>query len=284
MKTLCVLQHVEADYLGLMEDHFESRNIRFHYCRPFTPGGRVPAQATGFDGLIILGAGPLGMVSGDLVPSLAAELHLAGEFLRLGLAVIGIGLGAAILAVAAGGGAEQAPLRFAVTTARRTASDALAGHLPERLPSAIYMRDRPRLPAAARVLATGEGDEALVFQIGANCRRLSRPSGHQIGDGRRPDHGIRRSPRRHRRNADVAQVGTARDCRRIDPDHGRPDHNDRLDGTVTALYPVGLRQGATIALVTAHTIYARIAMFSLLKTGQVRRNANAGRSVRVEAD
>ena len=169
MKTLCVLQHVEADYLGLMEDHFESRNIRFHYCRPFTPGGRVPAQATGFDGLIILGAGPLGMVSGDLVPSLAAELHLAGEFLRLGLAVIGIGLGAAILAVAAGGGAEQAPLRFAMTTARRTASDALAGHLPERLPSAIYMRDRPRLPAAARVLASGEGDEALVFQIGANC-------------------------------------------------------------------------------------------------------------------
>jgi len=169
MKTLCVLQHVEADYLGLIEDHFENRNIRFHYCRPFTPGGRVPAEAAGFDGLIILGAGPKGIVSGDLVPSLAAELRLAGEFLRLGLPVVGIGLGAAILAVAAGGGADEAPLRFEVTTARRTAPDALAGHLPERLPSAIYMRDRPVLPAVARVLAVGEGDEALVFKIGDNC-------------------------------------------------------------------------------------------------------------------
>ena len=31
MKTLCVLQHVEAEYLGLIEDHFEGRNIRFRY-------------------------------------------------------------------------------------------------------------------------------------------------------------------------------------------------------------------------------------------------------------
>jgi len=169
MKTLLVLQHVEADYLGLMEDHFESRNIRFHYCRPFTPGGRVPAEPAGFDGLIILGAGPLGIVSGNPVPSLVPELRLAGEFLRLGLPVIGISLGAAILAVAAGGSAEEAPLRFEVTSARRRVHDALAGHLPERFPSAIYMRDRSVLPAGARVLATGESGEALVFQIGDNC-------------------------------------------------------------------------------------------------------------------
>jgi GMP synthase-like glutamine amidotransferase len=169
MKTLCVLQHVEADYLGLMEDHFESRNIRFHYCRPFTSGGRVPQEATGFDGLIILGAGPLGIVSGDPLPSLAAELRLAGEFLRLGLPVIGIGLGAVLLAVAAGGSAEEAPLRFEVTTARRISAGALAGHLPDEFPSAVYMRDRPVLPAGARILAVGASDEALVFQIGDNC-------------------------------------------------------------------------------------------------------------------
>ena len=67
MKTLCVLQHFESDYLGLMEDQFEGRNIRFRYCRPFTPGGMIPATAEGYDGLIILGAGPLGMVSGNLI-------------------------------------------------------------------------------------------------------------------------------------------------------------------------------------------------------------------------
>ena len=70
MKTLCVLQHVEAEYLGLMEDHFEGRNIRFQYVRPFTPGTIMPVSGEDFAGLVVLGAGPKGVVSGDLIPSL----------------------------------------------------------------------------------------------------------------------------------------------------------------------------------------------------------------------
>jgi GMP synthase-like glutamine amidotransferase len=169
MRTLCVLQHVEAEYLGLMEDHLEGRNIRFHYCRPFTPGATVPADAEGYHGLVLLGAGPLGIVSGSLIPSLGRELRLAGDFLDRGLPVVGIGVGACILAAAAGGGAEDAPLRFAVETARRLHPDALGGHLPASFPAAVYMRDRPVLPAASRVLAVGGDNEALVFQLRDNC-------------------------------------------------------------------------------------------------------------------
>jgi len=166
MKTLCALQHVEAEYLGLMEDHLEARSIRFRYCRPFTAGGRVPADASGYDGLILLGAGPYGAVSGALVPSLAAELRLTADFLQRDLPVVGIGLGAVILAVAAGGGAEEAPLRFEVATARRTRSDALAGHLPESFPYALYLRDRPVLPQGSATLAEGPAGEPVVFQMG----------------------------------------------------------------------------------------------------------------------
>ena len=166
MKTLCVLQHTEAEFLGLMEDHFESRAIRFQYCRPFTPGGLVPAAAGDFDGLVLLGAGPFGVVSGHLIPSLGAELRLAGDFLARDLPVIGIGAGACILAAAAGGGAEEAPLRFAVATARRTGPHVLAGHVPAAFPFAVYMRDRPVLPAGAAILAQGPGGEPALFQIG----------------------------------------------------------------------------------------------------------------------
>ncbi len=166
MKTLCVLQHTEAEYLGLIEDHLEARSIRFRYCRPFVAGGRVPQDADDYDGLILLGAGALGAVSGPLIPSLAAELRLTADFLKRNLPVVGIGVGAVILAIAAGGGALEAPLRFSVGTARRTVPGALGGHLPERLPVAIYMRDRPALPAAAHVLAADETGEAVVFQIG----------------------------------------------------------------------------------------------------------------------
>ena len=169
MKTLCVLQHVEAEYLGLLEDHFEGRNIRFRYCRPFTPGASLPTSAEEYDGLILLGAGPKGIVSGDLIPSLGAELRLTRDFLDRGLPVIGIGIGACILTTAAGGGAEEAPLRFTLDNARRVVPDALGGHVPPTFPVAVYMRDRPVLPGTARVLAVNQHDEPVVFQLRNNC-------------------------------------------------------------------------------------------------------------------
>lgn len=168
MKTLCVIQHTDAEFLGLMEDHFESRAIRFQYVRPLTPGGSVPAGAGDFDGLVLLGAGPRGIVSGDLVPSLAAELRLTQEFLRRERPVLGFGLGACILTAAAGGGADEAPLRFTVGRAFRVAADALCGHLPENYPLSVYMRDRPVLPRDARVLARDEAGAPALFQLGAN--------------------------------------------------------------------------------------------------------------------
>jgi len=169
MKTLCVIQHVEAEYLGLLEDHFEGRNIRFRYYRPFTPGASIPVSAEGFAGLVLLGAGPKGIVSGSLVPSLGAELRLTREYLAHGLPVIGIGLGTCILATAAGGGAEEAPLRFALDQAKRIVPDALNRHLPPSFPVASYMRDRAVLPSDAKVLAVGHGDEPAVFQLRDNC-------------------------------------------------------------------------------------------------------------------
>ena len=168
MKTVCVLQHIEADYLGLIEDHLEARSIRFRYCRPFIAGGRVPESADDYDGLIILGAGALGVVSGSLIPSLAAELRLATDFIARDLPVVGIGVGAAILAIAASGGAEEAPLRFTVRTAHAMPG-ALDGHLPDHFPVAIYMRDRPVLPDTAHVLATDQSGEPVVFQIGTRA-------------------------------------------------------------------------------------------------------------------
>lgn len=169
MKTLCVLQHVEAEYLGLMEDHFEGRNIRFRYYRPFTPGSTIPATAEGFAGLVILGVGPKGVVSGDLIASLGPELRLTHDFLQRKLPVVGIGAGTCILASAAGGGASEAPLRFTVENAHRVAPDALNGHLPQTFPVAVCMRDRPVLPAGTVVLATGDGGEPLIFQLHDNC-------------------------------------------------------------------------------------------------------------------
>lgn len=156
MKRILVLQHTEAEYLGLMEDHLEGRNIRFLYARPFTAGGGIPSLP-GSDGLILLGGGPYGVVSGHILPSLGPELRLAAAYLAEGKPVVGIGLGALILSIAAGGGAEEAPLRFTVEEARGELG------LPAHFPLACYLRDAPSLREGWEVAARGRDGAPLVF-------------------------------------------------------------------------------------------------------------------------
>jgi len=167
-KTLLVVQHTEGEFLGLLEDHLEGRGIRFGYLRPFA-GGTVPAEAGPNDGLVLLGGGPWGSAGGRDLPGLRAEISLVVDFLVRRKPVVGIGLGAQILAIASGGGAEAAPLVFEVGEARRTRDDALNGFLPDRYPLAVYMRDRPLPSADAVTLAEDAAGRPALFQLAGNC-------------------------------------------------------------------------------------------------------------------
>ena len=53
-----------------------------------------------------------------------------------------------------------------MTTAHRAEASALNGYLPEQYPLAIYMRDWPRPPADAAVLARDPGGRAVLWRIG----------------------------------------------------------------------------------------------------------------------
>lgn len=163
MKTLWVLQHTEAEYLGLIEDHFEGRNLRFRYFRPFAPGGMVPEKPGSADGLILLGGGPYGVVSGHILPSLGPELRLTRAALEAGLPVVGFGMGALILCAAAGGGVEEAPLRFDMVEARINDWNDAA---PQQMPLACYLRDRPLPGPGMRAVAHGPDGEVLAFTVG----------------------------------------------------------------------------------------------------------------------
>ena len=168
MNNLNVVQHTSADYLGLIEDHLEGRRIRFRYFRPFTEQGAVPQAGDVSDGLFLMGGGPWGSAGGRDLPTLEPEIRLTRGMLDQGKPVIGIGLGAQILAIAAGGGSQQAALEFQVGYANRVLDDALGGFMPERFPHVSYMRDRPILPADAKVLAEDEAGRPAVFQVGQN--------------------------------------------------------------------------------------------------------------------
>jgi GMP synthase-like glutamine amidotransferase len=169
MKTLAVIQHTSAEYLGLIEDHLEGRRIRFRYSRPFAAGGRVPKAGQLHDGLVLLGGGPWGSAGGRNVPTLIEELTLTKAALQKGLPVLGIGLGAQLLSIMAGGSVQQTDLRFEVGEATRVDPQALDGFLPERYPLVVYGRDRPLPPPDARILALDSTGHPALFQIGANA-------------------------------------------------------------------------------------------------------------------
>ena len=161
-----VVQHTSAEYLGLIEDHLEGRSIRFRYHRPFTGKAPLPKPDALGAGLVMLGGGPWGSAGKRDVPTLSQEIELARAALEQETPVIGIGLGAQILALAAGGSSEQAELGFSVGTARRTKENALNGYLPAEYPLAVYMRDWPVPPAGAEVLSLDQDGRAALWQVG----------------------------------------------------------------------------------------------------------------------
>ena len=181
MNVVAVVQHTAGEYLGLMEDHLEGRRIRFQYFRPFAGGGKLPANDLPADALILLGGGPWGSAGTRDLPTLAREVELTKARLAEGTPVIGIGLGAQILALAAGGTVETAEFEFEVATATRTSDDALNGFLPEEFTQVLYMRDLPVPPAAAQVLAEDPAGRPAIFQVGDNAYGFLGHPGIKLG-------------------------------------------------------------------------------------------------------
>jgi len=168
MNVVAVVQHTAGEYLGLIEDHLEGRRIRFQYFRPFAGGRKLPTADLPADAVILLGGGPWGSAGTRDLPTLAEEIDLTRKWLADRTPVIGIGLGAQILAIAAGGGSETADFVFGTGTATRSRDDALNGYLPESFAQVVYMRDRPVPPADAEILATDEAGRAAVFRVAGN--------------------------------------------------------------------------------------------------------------------
>lgn len=180
MNVVAVIQHTAGEYLGLIEDHLEGRRIRFQYYRPFA-AGKLPAADLPADALILLGGGPWGAAGSRDLPTLEQEVELTRRRLAEGTPVIGFGLGAQILALAAGGGVEARELTFEILSARRTRDDALNGYFPEHLTQVVYMRDWPRFPDSAEVLAQDGAGRAVAWQLGGTAFAFAGNPGVKLG-------------------------------------------------------------------------------------------------------
>lgn len=104
---LLVLQHVAHELLGTLNPLLKRAGFRIRYVN-FARHPDAQPSLDGYDGLIVLG-GPMSVNDAPRLPHLTTELHLIEDALRREIPVLGICLGAQLIAKTLGANVYRNP-------------------------------------------------------------------------------------------------------------------------------------------------------------------------------
>jgi GMP synthase (glutamine-hydrolysing) len=164
-----VFQHVAAEPLGTLDPMLRNRGHRVRYVNFHRDPDAVPDIAR-YDALIVLG-GPQMPDQGDRHPHLGVEMKCLEEALKRDIPVLGICLGAQLLAYALGGGVK--PMKrwemgwFDLEPTHYSAADPLFCALVEPNPAFHWHGYTFDLPEGAVHLARTESCENQAFRYGS---------------------------------------------------------------------------------------------------------------------
>ncbi len=177
MAKIYVLQHHPVENLGAIADALEGAALAWQYVRVYD-GQPVPASMKGAGGLIVMG-GPMGVDQTDRHPWLRDEMRLVEDAMKSNLPVLGVCLGAQILAAALGAKVARNPAGkeigwHPIRLDESAKHDRLMRDLPETMTPFHWHGDIFDLPPGAVSLASSEktpcqafrhGDKAYGFQF-----------------------------------------------------------------------------------------------------------------------
>jgi GMP synthase-like glutamine amidotransferase len=143
--------------------------------RSVREGDELPADLTGHDGLLVLG-GPQSSLDDDATsPELVGVRHLLAQAVAADIPVLGVCLGAQMLALAGGGRVRvgvEGPEVGATLVARRDAADADPLFRPVPLsPDVVewHHDEISELPPGATLLASGPMYPNQAYRVGRHC-------------------------------------------------------------------------------------------------------------------
>ena len=171
MSRLVVFQHVAAEPLGTLHARIRARGhrVRFHN---FQRDPRTEPDVEGYQGLIVLG-GPMNVEDRHCLPHLDAELRAIEAALRQDKPVLGICLGAQLLAHVLGAPVSRHGQKeigwYELETTGEGRADAVLGPLGERTPVFQWHGCTFGLPAGAVQLARTASCEQQAFRYGSNA-------------------------------------------------------------------------------------------------------------------
>jgi GMP synthase (glutamine-hydrolysing) len=168
MPKLLVFQHVAHEILGTLDPLLRSYGFRNRYYN----FGRTPdaqPRLDGYQGLIVLG-GPMNVDQTDAHPHLETEVRAIDDALERGLPVLGICLGAQLLAKALGARVEPNPEKeigwYDVSVTPEGKRDPLFAHFDESERLFQWHGDTFAIPDGAVRLASSAACANQAFRYG----------------------------------------------------------------------------------------------------------------------
>jgi GMP synthase (glutamine-hydrolysing) len=108
MRKLLVFQHVASEPLGHLDPLLRASGVRIRYVN-FGREPHAQPDVRRYDGLVVLG-GPMNVDQAEHLPHLAFEMQAIHEAVSCGRPMLGICLGAQLLAAATGGAVHPNPV------------------------------------------------------------------------------------------------------------------------------------------------------------------------------
>ena len=174
LPTIAVLQHVECETLGMMENIFRENNIDFSYIQPFN-GDKIPDNLTDFNALIIMG-GPMGVYDYAKFPFISDEITLIKNCLHSNKPILGICLGSQLLASALGSNIIPGPVKeigwYNIHLETQSNNDSLFHDLDDPFSAFLWHGDIFNLPVGATKLASSDLTDCQAFKFGTNAYGL----------------------------------------------------------------------------------------------------------------
>jgi GMP synthase (glutamine-hydrolysing) len=175
MAKVYVLQHHPIENLGTIAEALQGAALAWQYIR-IHEGHPVPKDMKGAGGLIVMG-GPMAVYQTDHYPFLRDEMQLVEQAVREELPVLGVCLGAQIVAAALGAKVTRNPAGKEIGWRPVTLSDAA---LEDRLWRGVAPTITPfhwhgdifEVPASAVSLASSEKTPCQGFRYGNSVYAL----------------------------------------------------------------------------------------------------------------
>jgi GMP synthase (glutamine-hydrolysing) len=170
MRRLLVFQHVSFEILGTLHPLLKARGFRIRYAN-FGRHPEARPEVSGYNGLVVLG-GPMNVDDLTRHPHLAVEVELIRQAIDQGMPVLGVCLGAQLIAKALGapvyanGGKEIGWYEVSPTSAAK--DDPLFKDFEAVEKLFQWHGDTFALPAGAVHLAASPSCPGQAFRYGSN--------------------------------------------------------------------------------------------------------------------